>query len=75
VLHQAADSLAGWCIPTWRRRVMHVVAFDELLIVYAFCSDHLGSNFDIHAGGEDLKFPHHDNELAQAEAHDDSQQV
>lgn len=24
---------------------------------------------DIHSGGEDLRFPHHDNELAQAEAH------
>lgn len=23
---------------------------------------------DIHSGGEDLKFPHHDNELAQSEA-------
>lgn len=26
---------------------------------------------DIHSGGEDLKFPHHDNEMAQAEAHSD----
>jgi len=32
-------------------------------------SDILGSNIDIHTGGVDLKFPHHDNELAQAEAH------
>ena len=30
--------------------------------------DVLGDNLDIHAGGEDLRFPHHDNELAQAEA-------
>jgi cysteinyl-tRNA synthetase len=29
----------------------------------------LGSNLDIHAGGCDLKFPHHDNELAQSEAY------
>ncbi len=29
----------------------------------------LGTNFDIHAGGDDLKFPHHENEIAQAEAH------
>ena len=28
----------------------------------------LGETLDIHAGGEDLKFPHHDNELAQSEA-------
>jgi len=32
-------------------------------------SDVLGSCIDIHTGGVDLKFPHHDNELAQAEAH------
>ncbi|XP_048585509.1 cysteine--tRNA ligase, cytoplasmic-like isoform X2 [Nematostella vectensis] len=32
-------------------------------------SDVLGSNIDIHTGGVDLKFPHHDNELAQSEAH------
>jgi cysteinyl-tRNA synthetase len=27
----------------------------------------LGEHFDIHGGGEDLQFPHHENELAQAE--------
>ena len=26
-----------------------------------------GDNMDIHSGGEDLTFPHHDNELAQSE--------
>mmetsp|Transcript_35326 Transcript_35326/g.77392 ORF Transcript_35326/g.77392 Transcript_35326/m.77392 type:complete len:806 (+) Transcript_35326:114-2531(+) len=31
-------------------------------------SDVLGETLDIHSGGEDLKFPHHDNELAQSEA-------
>ncbi|XP_062513505.1 cysteine--tRNA ligase, cytoplasmic-like [Corticium candelabrum] len=31
--------------------------------------DILGSVIDIHTGGVDLKFPHHDNEIAQAEAH------
>lgn len=29
----------------------------------------IGSSMDIHSGGEDLRFPHHDNELAQSEAH------
>jgi len=29
----------------------------------------LGDTFDIHAGGDDLKFPHHENEIAQGEAH------
>ena len=28
----------------------------------------LGNNFDIHGGGPDLVFPHHENEIAQAEA-------
>lgn len=26
-----------------------------------------GQNLDIHTGGVDLKFPHHDNEIAQSE--------
>jgi cysteinyl-tRNA synthetase len=30
-------------------------------------SDVLDCPIDIHTGGVDLKFPHHDNELAQAE--------
>lgn len=37
-------------------------------------SDILGSNIDIHSGGIDLAFPHHDNELAQSEARFDNQQ-
>ena len=28
---------------------------------------HLGSHFDIHGGGQDLQFPHHENEIAQSE--------
>ncbi len=30
---------------------------------------HLGETFDIHAGGKDLIFPHHENEIAQSEAY------
>jgi len=30
-------------------------------------SELLGSRFDIHGGGEDLQFPHHENEIAQSE--------
>ena len=30
---------------------------------------YLGDTLDIHAGGEDLQFPHHENEIAQSEAH------
>mmetsp|Transcript_45612 Transcript_45612/g.108544 ORF Transcript_45612/g.108544 Transcript_45612/m.108544 type:complete len:879 (+) Transcript_45612:93-2729(+) len=32
-------------------------------------TDVQGETLDIHAGGEDLKFPHHDNEMAQTEAY------
>ncbi|KAI9294736.1 cysteinyl-tRNA synthetase [Neoconidiobolus thromboides FSU 785] len=35
----------------------------------AMASEIFGENMDIHSGGEDLAFPHHDNELAQSEAH------
>ncbi|KAJ9472923.1 Cysteine--tRNA ligase [Diplonema papillatum] len=34
----------------------------------AMASEILGQRFDVHSGGEDLKFPHHDCELAQSEA-------
>lgn len=34
----------------------------------AMCSRHLGATFDIHGGGKDLIFPHHENEIAQSEA-------
>ncbi|XP_049865234.1 cysteine--tRNA ligase, cytoplasmic [Pectinophora gossypiella] len=37
----------------------------------AMASDVCGDKLDIHTGGVDLKFPHHDNELAQSEAHYD----
>jgi len=33
---------------------------------------YLGENFDIHGGGRDLIFPHHENEIAQSESHTDS---
>ncbi|XP_044761847.1 cysteine--tRNA ligase, cytoplasmic [Coccinella septempunctata] len=35
----------------------------------AMASAIFGSTLDIHTGGIDLKFPHHDNEIAQSEAH------
>ncbi len=34
----------------------------------AMCMRYLGETVDIHAGGEDLVFPHHENEIAQSEA-------
>ncbi len=34
----------------------------------AMCSAHLGNQIDVHGGGTDLIFPHHENEIAQSEA-------
>ncbi|MDS1270231.1 cysteine--tRNA ligase [Lipingzhangella sp. LS1_29] len=34
----------------------------------AMATKYLGSEFDIHAGGVDLVFPHHENEIAQSQA-------
>ena len=34
----------------------------------AMSADLLGTHFDIHGGGMDLKFPHHENEIAQSRA-------
>lgn len=35
----------------------------------AMSNKYLGSGFDMHGGGEDLVFPHHENEIAQSEAY------
>jgi len=34
----------------------------------AMAMEFLGESFDLHAGGEDLMFPHHENEIAQSES-------
>ena len=39
----------------------------------AMSNKFLGKNFDIHGGGQDLQFPHHENEIAQSEASNDCQ--
>ena len=31
--------------------------------------DHLGAPFDLHGGGHDLRFPHHEAEIMQGECH------
>ena len=38
----------------------------------AMSTSALGNNFDIHGGGTDLLFPHHENEIAQSECATDS---
>lgn len=37
----------------------------------AMVKEHLGDTIDIHGGGQDLVFPHHENEIAQSEAAND----
>ena len=41
----------------------------------AMSKKYLGSTFDIHGGGMDLKFPHHECEIAQAKGADHEQPV
>ncbi|WP_027126100.1 cysteine--tRNA ligase [Gelidibacter mesophilus] len=41
----------------------------------AMSTKYLGEHFDIHGGGMDLKFPHHECEIAQAEASNDQAPV
>ncbi len=41
----------------------------------AMSMKYLGKTFDIHAGGSDLIFPHHENEIAQSEANNNQQYV
>ncbi|MCA9597563.1 MAG: cysteine--tRNA ligase [Myxococcales bacterium] len=52
----------GWQSPWgWGRPGWHIECS-------AMSSRYLGHGFDIHAGGMDLIFPHHENEIAQSEA-------
>ena len=40
--------------------------------MFCFSKKYLGDSFDIHGGGRNLLFPHHENEIAQSEAANDS---
>ncbi len=55
-----------------RRAVAKCTFLPPLRSVMA--SELLGATLDVHGGGVDLKFPHHDNEMAQAEAYWDHHQ-
>jgi cysteinyl-tRNA synthetase len=41
----------------------------------AMSTEMLGNHFDIHGGGQDLQFPHHENEIAQSECCNDEKFV
>jgi cysteinyl-tRNA synthetase len=57
----STDDLPGWDSPWGRGRPgWHIECS-------AMSETHLGESFDIHGGGLDLIFPHHENEIAQSE--------
>ncbi|GHB96242.1 cysteine--tRNA ligase [Thermomonas carbonis] len=57
----STDDLPGWDSPWGRGRPgWHIECS-------AMAEAHLGATIDIHAGGIDLQFPHHENEVAQSE--------
>jgi cysteinyl-tRNA synthetase len=57
----STDELPGWDSPWGRGRPgWHIECS-------AMAEAHLGDTIDIHAGGVDLQFPHHENEIAQSE--------
>ncbi|GAB6196392.1 cysteine--tRNA ligase [Lysobacter xanthus] len=57
----STDDLPGWASPWGRGRPgWHIECS-------AMAEAHLGETIDIHAGGVDLQFPHHENEIAQSE--------
>ncbi|MFO7339876.1 MAG: cysteine--tRNA ligase [Lysobacteraceae bacterium] len=57
----STPDLPGWDSPWGRGRPgWHIECS-------AMAATHLGRTIDIHAGGVDLQFPHHENEIAQSE--------
>ncbi len=57
----STPELPGWESPWGRGRPgWHIECS-------AMCQAHFGSTIDIHAGGVDLQFPHHENEIAQSQ--------
>ena len=63
----STDAQPGWDSPWGRGRPgWHIECS-------AMSAEHLGAEFDIHGGGLDLIFPHHENEIAQSRcAHPDA---
>ena len=57
-----ADGDVGWDSPWGRGRPGWHIECSALSM------EHLGEQIDIHGGGTDLRFPHHENEIAQSEA-------
>ena len=65
----STDQQPGWPSPWGRGRPgWHIECS-------AMAAEHLGDIFDIHGGGIDLTFPHHENELAQSRAANDTDRM
>ncbi len=61
----STDELPGWDSPWGRGRPGWHIECSAMI------ERHLGTTIDIHGGGQDLTFPHHENEIAQSTcAHD-----
>lgn len=56
----AEDETPGWDAPFGRGRPGWHIECSAMSMKY------LGETFDLHAGGMDLQFPHHENEIAQS---------
>ncbi len=57
----SSDDMPGWESPWGRGRPGWHIECSAMI------SAHFGETIDIHAGGVDLQFPHHENEIAQSE--------
>ena len=64
-LWKFADSGPAWNSPWGRGRPGWHIECSTM------CAKYLGGHIEIHGGGRDLIFPHHENEIAQSESHDD----
>jgi cysteinyl-tRNA synthetase len=58
----SSPEMTGWESPWGRGRPGWHIECSAMIAA------HLGTTIDIHAGGQDLIFPHHENEIAQSEA-------
>lgn len=74
-IDEGKDSPADFVL--WKRAKLNEPAWDSPwgpgrpgwhIECSAMAMDQLGEEFDIHGGGIDLQFPHHENEIAQSEA-------
>jgi len=57
----SSDDLPGWDSPWGRGRPGWHIECSAMI------ATHFGPTIDIHAGGVDLQFPHHENEIAQSQ--------